>query len=176
MDLATSKSIVSNAFKSQNWNFSADDSNQDKVIFSINFLVDGKSHTKCKIIVFNDGICDIEVYFPFSCPTKKIEELALCITKLNYSKRYATFRLDPRDGEIQFSYSYIFNDSTTSTSFLQRFINCKNIDDEEYSQIESICLSKDPTHIESSKEPIDSEPPITSSPEPTKKNKHKISL
>lgn len=141
MNLAIGKAIVNEAFKSRNWKFSLDDTNDNYIVFDIEFLRDESTEMDCRVIVFDTGICDIEQILPFTCPDDYQYMLVLYLTHYNYLKRYATYRLNIENGEITYSYSYNFNEASTPAEFLEKFDIVANIDSDEYSKIENICLT-----------------------------------
>lgn len=168
MSLHTYKNIIKSAFDSQNWNYSTRETENGKFLFSINFTNSSNNTTiKCSVLISDDGICDIEAILPFTCTQENIGDVIVLISEHNYSKRYATLRVDFSDGEINNSYSFDFNESTTPNYFLKRFISVKDIDDDEtFGELEKLCFT---TPIETSNTP---EPQSSTS----SKNKFKLNL
>lgn len=150
--------------KIQNWNYSRDERG-DKTVFNIRFSVDEKMHTICRIIV-RKGYSDMEAAFPFECPEDERVLLSYILMEYNFSKRYATIRVDLSDGEIVNSYSFDMFPSMTPEYILNKFMVVKDIDDEIYKDVEDVC-----NHRYSEDESIDETPTVTE-----KKDKFKIDL
>lgn len=165
MTLEEYSNLVEKAFGIKNWNFSKKN-NEDKTIFTINFSEDGRDHTKCKVFVQKDGICDMEAAFPFKCPEDDRVELSYILTEYNFSKRYGTIRLDLSDGEIINSYSFDMFPSMTPEFVLNKFMSVKDIEKEIYATVVKICKPQ----FEEEKKAIG----VISSTD--KKNKFKIDL
>lgn len=157
--------LVEKAFKIQNWNYSRDERG-DKTVFNIRFSVDEKMHTICRIIVNEKGICDMEAAFPFECPEDERVLLSYILMEYNFSKRYATIRVDLSDGEIVNSYSFDMFPSMTPEYILNKFMVVKDIDDEIYKDVEDVC-----NHRYGEDESIDETATVTE-----KKDKFKIDL
>jgi len=165
MSLVIYKRIISDAFDSRNWNYSAKDLSEEKTVFSINFSSEEYGSVRCKIYIFDSGICDMEAVLPIKCNQNQYMELSYYLAKYNCQKRFATLRLDVDDGEIINGYSFVFNQATTPKDFLSRFTGTKDIDDSVMDEIIAIC--KKDTPIE--KVAVD-----TTTSE--KNGKHKLSL
>ncbi|WP_390605569.1 hypothetical protein [Dorea longicatena] len=145
MNLEKYKKIIADAFDSQNWNYSEEESSE-AVIYSLIFSENEKIRIKCRVTIFSNGICDIEGQFPFDCPKDDVTLISFSfhLARINCMKRYATIRLDIDRGTICNSYSFDFNESTTSEYFLNQFLKVRNIDDDEYEGIAMICnMNKD---------------------------------
>ncbi len=165
MTLEEYSGLIEKAFGIKDWNYSKKTS-EDKTVFTINFSEDGKEHTKCKVFVHSSGICDMEAAFPFMCPEDNRVELSYILTEYNFSKRYATIRLDLSDGEIMNSYSFDIVPSMTPEYILKKFIGVKDIDKEIYDAVVETC------NPQVEEENIPSETSGLTS----KKNKYKIDL
>lgn len=165
MTLEEYSNLVEKAFGIKNWNYSKKNS-EDKTVFTINFSEDGIDHTKCKVYVHNNGICDMEAAFPFNCPEDNRVELSYILTEYNFSKRYATIRLDLSDGDIINSYSFDMLPSMTPEYVLKKFLGVKDIEKEIYDTVVKTCK---PNYLEEKK--IQSESSATD-----RKNKFKIDL
>lgn len=139
MSLSIYQRIIADAFDSKNWNYSCKNLSEEKSMFSINFTSDVYGKTSCKVTIFDDGVCDIEAVLPMVCQKEQHMELCYYLASYNCLKRYATLRLDINDGEINNSYSYVFNKSTTPKDFLNRFLNVKDVDDSVLKDLISIC-------------------------------------
>lgn len=166
MTLEEYGNLVEKAFEIQNWSYSRDDV-EDKIIFAINFGENGEYHTKCRVLVYSSGICDMEASFPFKCPGEGIIgiKLSYYIASCNFSKRYATIRYDFEDGEIVNSYSFDILPSMTPEFILDKFNQVNNIDEDEYEYIKDLCMSKN-----------DGEDQISEKDDLSKEDKFKIDL
>ena len=157
--------LVENAFKIKNWNYSRGDS-EDKIKFILNFKENGEYHTKCRVFVYSSGICDMEAAFPFACPEDERVLLSYILTEYNFLKRYATIRVNLKEGEIVNSYSFDMFSSMTPEYVLNKFMNVKDIDDEIYKDIRDVC-----NHRYGEDEAIEETPVVAE-----KKDKFKIDL
>lgn len=169
MSLSIYQRIIADAFDSKNWNYSCKNLSEEKSAFSINFTSDAYGTTSCKVTIFADGVCDIEAVLPIVCQKEQHMELSYYLATYNYLKRYATLRLDINDGEINNSYSYVFNKSTTPKDFLNRFLNIKDVDDSVLNDLISICKK----NVPDKSSVVTTESQITSS---GKSGKHKLVL
>ncbi|NLK73465.1 MAG: hypothetical protein GX285_10665 [Clostridiales bacterium] len=138
MTLEEYSNLVEKAFGIKNWNYSKKN-NEDKTIFTINFSEDGREHTRCKVFVHKSGICDMEAAFPFTCPEDNRVELSYILAEYNFSKRYATLRLELSDGEIINSYSFDMFPAMTPEFVLGKFMGVKNIEKEIYATVVETC-------------------------------------
>lgn len=169
MSLSIYQRIIADAFDSKNWNYSCKNLSEEKSAFSINFTSDAYGTTRCKVAIFANGVCDIEAVLPIVCQKEQHMELSYYLATYNCLKRYATLRLDINDGEINNSYSYVFNKSTTPKDFLNRFLNVKDIGDSVLNDL--ISISKKNASDKSSV--VTTESQITNS---GKSGKHKLVL
>ena len=144
MSLNIYQRIIADAFDSKNWNYSCKNLSEEKSMFSINFTSDVYGRTSCRVTIFDDGVCDIEAILPIVCQKEQHTELCYYLASHNCFKRYATLRLDIKDGEINNSYSYVFNKSTTPKDFLNRFLSVKDVDDSVLNDLISICKKNEP--------------------------------
>lgn len=169
MTLEEYGNLIENAFKIQSWNYSRND-NGDNSIFTINFLENGEYHTKCKVIVHDDGICDMEAYFPFKCSEEELGVkgmgLSCYIAMCNYAKRYATLRYDYESGNIVNSYSFDIYPAMTPEFILSKFNMVKNIDEDDYKYIKELCEQQDDEETQETETLVATD----------KKNKYKIDL
>lgn len=143
MTLEEYGNLVENAFKIQDLNYFRDNS-EDKIIFTLDFEENGEDHTKCTVLVYSSGICDMEACFPFKCPDDAEAQIKLSyyIAMCNFSKRYATLRFDYEDGEIINSYSFDMFPFMTPEFILSKFIQVNDIDEDDYKYIKDLCISK----------------------------------
>ena len=139
MSIELYKKMITDAFDCQDLNYSIDDNGSENSIIRINFSENGKRYLNCRVIIFENGICDIEAALPFICPNDKLHELSYYLTEINYSIRYATMRLDVNDGEIVNSYSFDVNNTTSARYFYKKFLNVHDIEEDVYQKIASIC-------------------------------------
>lgn len=164
MTLEEYSNLVEKAFSIKNWNYSKKN-NEDKTVFTINFFEDGKEHTRCKVFVYENGICDMEAAFPFTCPEDDRVKLSYILTEYNFLKRYATIRHDLSDGRIINSYSIDMLPSMTPEFVLKKFMGVKDIEKEIYSAIVEICMPQ-----------LEEQKTIGTSASVNKKNKFEIDL
>lgn len=186
-------SIITKAFDIENWNYSVKRYDEkEKNIFTINFTFKSRGKLECKIHIFDNGICDMDMTLPLSCPSEYRMMLSYYFAKTNFNKRYATYRLDIDDGEIQYSYSFEITSSINSEEFLRIFKRTKNgaMDDDEFNEIKRFCegrftkeelaiISKASTLMERNKAETPSQVETTAKPLQTNKktsgsNKYKI--
>lgn len=165
MILEEYSNLIEKAFGINNWNYSRKNK-EDKTIFNINFTEDGRDHTKCRVYVHKNGICDMEAIFPFNCPEDNRMKLSYILAEYNLPKRYATIRLDLSDGQIINSYSFDIVPSMTPEFILTKFIGVKDIEKEIYKTVEDVCK---PQYKEEKKS-------VVTSASKDKKNKFKIDL
>lgn len=144
--------VIKDALDSRNWNYSCENVAEDEISFLINFTSEESGKKYCKIMIFESGICDIEVVLPIVCQPEQYMELCYYLTKRNFASRYATLRLDMRDGEINNSYSFDFNQSTTPESFLELFLRVRDVDDSVMEELNSICNTRTTTEKNGLKE------------------------
>lgn len=158
--------LVEKAFKIQNWNYSRDD-REDKIIFTLDFERNGEYLTKCRALVYDSGICDMEACFPFRCPDDAETGIRLSyyIAMCNFSKRYATLRYDYEDGEIVNSYSFDMFLYMTPEFILSKFNQVNDIDEDDYKYIKDLCESK-----------AEDEDSVVQTVDSDKKSKYKIDL
>lgn len=145
MTLKIYAQVIKDALDSQNWKFSCENVAEDEISFLIKFTLEESEKIYCKIMIFESGICDIEVVLPIVCQPEQYMELCYYLTKQNFASRYATLRLDMRNGEINNSYSFDFNQSTTPESFLELFLRVRDVDDSVMEELNSICNRKTTT-------------------------------
>ncbi|MDO5127640.1 MAG: hypothetical protein Q4D54_07815, partial [Eubacteriales bacterium] len=138
MTLEEYSNIIDMAFKIEGWNYSKI-KKDNLMIFSIRFTENGKIHTDCKVFVYNDGICDMDVGLPFICPENRRVELSNILTNYNYSKRYATIRLDLSNGKIVNSYSFNMLPFMPPEYVLNIFNGVREIEKDIYKSIQDIC-------------------------------------
>lgn len=141
----TGSSIITNAFDMENWKYSVKRYDEkEKSVFNINFTFENQGTLKCVITAFDSGICDMDMTLPLSCPPEYRMMLSYYLAKTNFNKRYATYRLDVDDGEIQYSYSFEISSAIVSEEFLRIFKRTKNgaMDEEEFNEIKKCCLGK----------------------------------
>ncbi|MBQ9119530.1 MAG: hypothetical protein IJY09_05680 [Lachnospiraceae bacterium] len=139
MSLNIYQRIISDAFDSQNWNYSFKNITPEKDIFWINFTSNKYGRTCCEITIYENGICDIRATLPVVCQEERCREFCYYLARYNFLKRYATLRLNTDDGEVSHNYSFVFNKSTTPKEFLERFSNVKDIDDSVMNDLMFIC-------------------------------------
>lgn len=139
MSLSIYQRIISDAFESKKWNYSSKKISDQKTVFTIEFEYDKFGTNRCKVSIFDNGVCDMETILPISCPREQYMELCYYFAQYNYLRRYSTLRLDVNDGEITNCYSFIFNQATTPKEFLDRFISTRDIDDDVLMDIMAIC-------------------------------------
>lgn len=161
--------IIADAFDSKNWKYSSKSDSNEKTIFSINFDSEILDTLRCKIYIYDNGVCDIDAIFPISCKEEHYKELALYFAKYNCRKRYGTLRLDVEDGEIRNSYTFVFNNSTTPKEFLNKFGFVKDINDSVIKDIVDICKTESGTEKRDST--LASQSVVAG-----KNSKHKLSL
>lgn len=81
----------------------------------------------------------MEAAFPFTCPEDNRVELSYILAEYNFSKRYATLRLELSDGEIINSYSFDMFPAMTPEFVLGKFMGVKNIEKEIYATVVETC-------------------------------------
>lgn len=100
------------------------------------------------------------------CPEDERVLLSYILTEYNFLKRYATIRVNLKEGEIVNSYSFDMFSSMTPEYVLNKFMNVKDIDDEIYKDIRDVC-----NHRYGEDEAIEETPVVAE-----KKDKFKIDL
>ena len=160
--------IIADAFDSKNWKYTSKSVSNEKTIFTINFESEILDTLRCKINIYDSGVCDIDAIFPITCNEEHYRELSYYFTKYNCRKRYGTLRLDVEDGEIRNSYTFVFNNSTTPKEFLKKFGFVKDINDSIIEDIVNICKMESEEKKDSS---MAGQSVITD-----KNSKHKLSL
>lgn len=139
MSLSIYQRIISDAFDSKNWKYSYKNLSEKKAVFSVVFTSKVYGKTRCKVTIFDDGVCDIEAFLPIVCQKEQYMELCYYLANYNCFKRYSTLRLDIDAGEINNSYSYVFNNATTPKDFLKRFLDVMNVDDSVLKDLSLLC-------------------------------------
>ena len=93
----------------------------------------------------------MEAAFPFNCPEDNRVELSYILTEYNFSKRYATIRLDLSDGNIINSYSFDMLPSMTPEFALKKFFFFFYIEKEIYDTVVKTC---NPNYLEGKRSTI----------------------
>lgn len=145
MPLSIYQRIVSDAFDSEKWKYTSKNVSEKKIVFMIDFTFNNSGTTHCEISIFDSGICDIEVYFPISCPKEKHMELCYYLAQYNCLRRYATLRLDINKENIINRYGFVFNQATTPKDFLKTFVGAKDVDDAVLKDVIAICNENTPS-------------------------------
>ena len=147
--------LIENAFKIHNWNYARND-NGNKSLFIINFLENGECYAKCNVTVSDNGICDMNAFFPFKCPgdesLNKEVTLSCYIANFNYTKRYATLRYDYESGNIVSSYSFNIFPTMTPEFILSKFNTVRNMNKDNYNYIKKLCEQQDDKETQETQE------------------------
>lgn len=125
MDLYNAISIVKEAFDENELCYSneirKDRDGTDYCKFSLEF----QNGCDCEVYIVDD-MCDITVRFRElpACPQNRVFEVGKLFSEFNFYSRFFTWRLNPSDGEVTLSYSFIITDALDEE---RRFMSIFNL-------------------------------------------------
>lgn len=113
---------VKEFIEEEEWHYKTSELGDDLVLFELGFEVRGINlWTKIYIEADPDACC-IKAILPVSADASFEYPLCNVLAKLNYDKRFGSFKYDERDGEITFEYSFLLREGMVKDD-LKRYLD-----------------------------------------------------
>ena len=140
--MADATATVKKFLDDNEWHYNLRTIRDGLVVYELGFTVKG-TNLRLRIYVEADpDVCRIDAILPINADA--IYEYPLCklLTKINYSKRFGSFRYDERDGEISYEYSFLSKHGINIDELDIYFHAIINTAADSYSVIRKCCVGR----------------------------------